>query len=77
VIGLPHDHWGEAITAVVVPREGTVLDEQKLISEVKRLIDPYKAPKAVVVMDALPRTSTGKVQKNVVRERLAGHYGRA
>jgi acyl-CoA synthetase (AMP-forming)/AMP-acid ligase II len=77
VIGLPHDHWGEAITAVVVPREGAVLDEQKLISEVKRLIDPYKAPKAVVVMDALPRTSTGKVQKNVVRERLAGHYGRA
>jgi acyl-CoA synthetase (AMP-forming)/AMP-acid ligase II len=75
VVGLPHDHWGEAITAVVVPREGAVLDEQKLISEVKRLIDPYKAPKSVVVTDALPRTSTGKVQKNVVRDRLAGHYG--
>jgi acyl-coenzyme A synthetase/AMP-(fatty) acid ligase len=59
----------------VVPREGAVLDEQKLISEVKRLIDPYKAPKSVVVTDALPRTSTGKVQKNVVRDRLAGHYG--
>jgi acyl-CoA synthetase (AMP-forming)/AMP-acid ligase II len=77
VVGLPHDHWGEAITAVVVPREGAVLDEQKLISEVKRLIDPYKAPKSVVVTDALPRTSTGKVQKNVVRDRLAGHYGRS
>lgn len=75
VVGLPHDHWGEAITAVVVPREGAVLDEQKLISEVKRLIDPYKAPKSVVVTGALPRTSTGKVQKNVVRDRLAGHYG--
>jgi acyl-CoA synthetase (AMP-forming)/AMP-acid ligase II len=77
VVGLPHDHWGEAITAVVVAREGAVLDEQKLISEVKRLIDPYKAPKSVVVTDALPRTSTGKVQKNVVRDRLAGHYGRS
>ena len=77
VVGLPHDHWGEAITAVVVPKPGTTLDEQRLISEVKRLIDPYKAPKAVIVTDALPRTSTGKVQKNVLRDKLAGHYSSA
>ena len=75
VIGLPHDRWGEAITAVVVARPGTVIDEPGLIDSVKRLIDPYKAPKSVLVVDALPRTSTGKVQKNVVRERFVGHYG--
>jgi len=75
VIGLPHAHWGEAITAVVVPKPGAALDEQRIISQIKQLIDPYKAPKAVIVTDALPRTSTGKVQKNLVREKLAGHYG--
>ncbi|MGB3067358.1 MAG: AMP-binding protein [Ottowia sp.] len=75
VIGLPHAHWGEAITAVVVPKPGATLDEQRIIGQIKQLIDPYKAPKAIIVTDALPRTSTGKVQKNLVREKLAAHYG--
>jgi acyl-CoA synthetase (AMP-forming)/AMP-acid ligase II len=74
VVGLPHDHWGEAITAVVVPKPGTDIDERTLIDAVKGLIDPYKAPKAVILADELPRTSTGKIQKNVVREKFAGHY---
>jgi acyl-CoA synthetase (AMP-forming)/AMP-acid ligase II len=75
VVGLPHDRWGEAITAVVVPRPGKVVDESRLIDAVKRLIDPYKAPKSVLVVDTLPRTSTGKIQKNVVRDTFARHYG--
>ena len=74
VVGLPHERWSEAITAVVVPRPGATIDEAALIARVKTLIDPYKAPKAVVVVDQLPRTSTGKIQKNVVREQLYGHY---
>jgi acyl-CoA synthetase (AMP-forming)/AMP-acid ligase II len=74
VIGLPHDRWGEAITAVVVARPGTEIDRPGLIDAVKRLIDPYKAPKSVLVVDALPRTSTGKIQKNVVREQFFRHY---
>jgi acyl-CoA synthetase (AMP-forming)/AMP-acid ligase II len=74
VVGLPHEYWGEAITAVVVPKPGAVLDEQALISAVKQQIDPFKAPKAVLVVDALPRTSTGKIKKNEVRERYSGHY---
>jgi acyl-CoA synthetase (AMP-forming)/AMP-acid ligase II len=74
VVGLPHERWSEAITAVVVPRPGATIDTQALIARVKTLIDPYKAPKAVIVVDQLPRTSTGKIQKNVVREQLHGHY---
>jgi acyl-CoA synthetase (AMP-forming)/AMP-acid ligase II len=74
VVGLPHDRWSEAITAVVVPRPGTRIDEQALIEKVKGLIDPYKAPKAVILADELPKTSTGKIQKNVIREKYAGHY---
>lgn len=74
VVGLPHSRWSEAITAVVVPTAGAQIDAAELISRIKRLVDPYKAPKSVIVVDALPRTSTGKIQKNVVRERFAEHY---
>jgi acyl-CoA synthetase (AMP-forming)/AMP-acid ligase II len=75
VVGLPHERWSEAITAVVVPRPGAQLDPQAIIDGVKQQVDSYKVPKSVIVTDELPRTSTGKVQKNVVRQRYAGHYG--
>jgi len=63
-----------AITAVVVPRPGARIDERELIDSVKGVIDPYRAPKAVLVVDDLPKTSTGKIQKNAVRDKFAGHY---
>jgi acyl-CoA synthetase (AMP-forming)/AMP-acid ligase II len=74
VVGLPHPRWSEAITAVVVPQPGQVLDESELIAAVKQHLDGYKAPKAVIIADELPKTSTGKIQKNVVRQRYADHY---
>lgn len=76
VVGLPHDRWSEAITAFVVPREGATLDEARVLAAVKERLDGYKTPKAVVVVDALPRTSTGKIQKNVVRREHADLYRR-
>ena len=45
VVGLPHERWSEAITAVVVPRAGATIDPDELIGKVKKLIDPYQAPK--------------------------------
>jgi acyl-coenzyme A synthetase/AMP-(fatty) acid ligase len=57
-----------------VLKPGAVLDERALISAVKQQIDPYKAPKAVLMVDALPKTSTGKIQKNEIREKFSGHY---
>ena len=74
VVGLPHDHWGEAITAVVVPRPGEKLDEGELIEGVKQHLDAYKAPKSVIFVEELPKTSTGKIQKNLVRDSFAAHY---
>lgn len=74
VIGLPHARWSEAITAIVVPHTGTTIDASDLVRTVKSLIDPYKAPKSVVLIDELPKTSTGKIQKNVLRQRFASHY---
>ncbi|NMH91724.1 long-chain-fatty-acid--CoA ligase [Pseudonocardia bannensis] len=74
VVGLPHERWSEAITAVVVPKPGETLDEAELITKLKARLDGYKVPKSVIITDELPRTSTGKIQKNVVRERHATHY---
>src|SRR3954449_11927456 len=74
VVGLPHARWSEAITAVVVPKPGETIDEGELLAALKERLDGYKVPKAVVVVDELPKTSTGKIQKNVVRERNAALY---
>jgi acyl-CoA synthetase (AMP-forming)/AMP-acid ligase II len=74
VVGLPHERWSEAITAVVVPKPGAEVDPEALRVRLKERLDGYKVPKSVIVVDELPRTSTGKIQKNVVREQHAGHY---
>jgi acyl-CoA synthetase (AMP-forming)/AMP-acid ligase II len=77
VVGLPHERWTEAITAVVVPKPGETIDPGALIAALKagQLLDGYKVPKSVIVVGELPKTSTGKIQKNVVREQHAAHYG--
>ena len=74
VVGLPHDRWTEAVTAVVVPEPGESIDGGQLIASMKTLLDGYKVPKSVIVTDQLPKTSTGKIQKNVVRRVHARHY---
>ena len=74
VVGLPHERWSEAITAVVVAKPGSQLDGDTLREAMRAHVDGYKVPKAVIVVDELPKTSTGKIQKNVVRERFADHY---
>ncbi|QJY48261.1 AMP-binding protein [Pseudonocardia broussonetiae] len=74
VVGLPHERWSEAITAVVVPRPGEAVDGAELLAALKGHLDGYKVPKSVIVVDELPRTSTGKIQKNKVRETHAAHY---
>ncbi|MDT4924358.1 MAG: hypothetical protein QOG01_2071, partial [Pseudonocardiales bacterium] len=59
---------------VVVAKPGEQVDPQTLIANMKNHVDGYKVPKAVIVVDELPKTSTGKIQKNVVREQFADHY---
>lgn len=74
VVGLPHERWSEAITAFVVARDAVELDPEAVLAAVKNDLDPYKVPKAVIVVEGLPKTSTGKIQKNVVREQWHAHY---
>jgi acyl-CoA synthetase (AMP-forming)/AMP-acid ligase II len=74
VIGLPHERWTEAITAIVVPAQGARVDESELLGRVRERLAGYKVPKAIVTVDELPKTSTGKIQKNVLRDRYARYY---
>lgn len=68
VIGVPHADFGEGVVAVVVAKTGELLDPETIINLSKQKLANYKVPKAVILVDALPRNSMGKVQKNVLRE---------
>ena len=70
VIGVPDADFGEAVTAVVVPRAGETLDEARILAALRADIAAFKVPKRVHVVDELPRNAMGKVQKNLLRERF-------
>jgi len=69
VVGVPDDKWGEAVTAIVVPREGTHPDANALIELVKARKGSAHAPKRVEFVKELPVTGVGKVDKKVLRAR--------
>jgi acyl-CoA synthetase (AMP-forming)/AMP-acid ligase II len=74
VIGLPHDRWGEAVTAVVILKAGQATDEKTLIAKVRAHLSPFKCPKRILFTDAMPKTATGKIQKAKLRKDLADVY---
>jgi acyl-CoA synthetase (AMP-forming)/AMP-acid ligase II len=74
VVGLPHARWGEAITAFVVPRPGETVIEAETLVRVREWLSPFKCPKAVIVVDAFPKTATGKVQKMELRKKYTDYY---
>ncbi|WP_309050671.1 fatty acyl-CoA synthetase [Streptomyces sp.] len=69
VIGLPHERWIEAVTAVVVPR-GEVT-EAELLTHAREKLAPFKAPKRILFVDELPRNASGKILKRELRDRFA------
>ena len=79
VVGIPDDKWGEAVTAVVVAREGARPDADELINLVKARKGSAHAPKHIKFVSELPMTGVGKVDKKVLkagfwtgRERMVG-----
>ena len=67
VIGLQHADLGEAVVAVVVAR-GSALTTEAIITATAKKLARFKRPKHVLVVDALPRNTMGKVQKKALRE---------
>ena len=67
VIGVPHEKWGEAVTALIVAKVGTNPSAEALMQLVKDRKGGPHAPKQVEFVDALPLTAVGKVDKKVLR----------
>jgi malonyl-CoA/methylmalonyl-CoA synthetase len=66
VAGVPHEHWGEQVTAWVVLRPGCELDERGLIAHARAALVAYKCPKQVFEVPALPRNHAGKVVRGAL-----------
>lgn len=67
VIGVPHDHWGESVQAVVELRPGASATAEELIAFCGERLADYKRPRGVDFVDELPRNPAGKLLKTVIR----------
>jgi long-chain acyl-CoA synthetase len=74
VIGVPHERWGEAISAHVILMPDEQITEKELIEHCRDQLAGFKVPKAIVVVDEFPRTGTGKIQKHMIRKDMEGHF---
>lgn len=69
VSGIPHERWGEQVTAWVVIRPGCEFDEQALIVHARTSLAPYKCPKQVFQLESLPRNHVGKIVRSALAPR--------
>ena len=70
VVGVPDARLGERLCACIVPREHEQLDFEQLVDFLRGKIATYKLPEFLQILDALPRTPTGKVQKGPLRDEI-------
>ena len=64
---MPHPKWVEAVTAVIVPKKGETITEEEIMEHCRKELAIFKCPKAVIFLDALPKTPTGKILKREMR----------
>jgi acyl-coenzyme A synthetase/AMP-(fatty) acid ligase len=74
VVAVPDAHWGERPKAFVTVKQGKQIDGKEVIAWAKNhsAISKFMVPREVEVVAELPKTSTGKVRKNVLREWAKG-----
>lgn len=75
VVGLPDERWGEAVTAVVVladPAADHGAAAERIVAHCRGQLAGFQVPKQVRIVEALPKTATGKVQKAQVRAAVTG-----
>jgi len=75
VVGINDELSGQAVNAFVSLKEGNEMNDQikkDLVLQVRKSIGPFAAPKAVFVIDDLPKTRSGKIMRRILRKILAG-----
>lgn len=76
VFGIPDDKWGETVKAVCVAKPGMTIDEADIIAWTRERIAPFKCPRSVDVIDALPRNASGKILRKDLRAPYWAGYAR-
>jgi long-chain acyl-CoA synthetase len=69
VIGVPDEHWGEAVKAIVVLKPAQSTSAAAIVAYARERIAGYKLPKSIDFVDDLPRNPSGKILKRELRER--------
>ncbi len=72
VIGLPDEHWGEVVKAVIVLNEGAQASEAEIIEFCGKNLAGFKKPKSVDFWKELPKSPQGKILKKEIRTHYAG-----
>jgi long-chain acyl-CoA synthetase len=77
VIGIPHEKWGEAVHAIVLPKQGAVLTEEEIMNHCRQHIAGYKCPRSVEIRhDPMPMSGAGKILKKILRAPYWGEQNR-
>jgi acyl-CoA synthetase (AMP-forming)/AMP-acid ligase II len=71
VFGVPDEEWGQAVRAAVVPRAGVAVSERELIAWLRERLAHFKCPRAIELVEELPREEIGKLKRRVLRDREA------
>jgi fatty-acyl-CoA synthase len=77
VVGINHPRWVEAVVAVIVVKAGHALSEGQVLAHCNAALAGFKAPKAAVFVDALPKNPSGKLLKRQLRQVHAELFGPA
>ena len=70
--GVPHRMWGEEVAAAVVLREEISASEADLLAYCRERLAEFKSPKKIHIVQVIPRTATGKLQRRIVAEAYRG-----
>lgn len=75
MVGIHDELSGQAVNAFVALKEGNESNDEvkkDLVLQVRKSIGPFAAPKAIIVVDDLPKTRSGKIMRRILRKILSG-----
>jgi acyl-CoA synthetase (AMP-forming)/AMP-acid ligase II len=76
VVGIPDDYWGEVVCAAVALRPGSAASAEELVAHCRQRLAGFKRPRHVLFVDELPKNTTGKIEKQRLREVLHREFCR-
>jgi len=72
VFGVPDKKWGQVPKAIVARKKGMEINEEEIVEECKKELASYKKPKSIVIVDQLPKTGSGKIDRSLIKKKYGG-----